>query len=217
MQKKLIIFDLDGTLIDTVLDLNKAVNFSLEKNGFATKSVEHTRKAIGNGVAKLIARSIPDNESNPLYEKTLKDFKSYYSEHYFESSFPYKNIKETLLELKKRGHTLAVVTNKFNEGATKLINHYFPRIFDIIQGHEDHLSPKPNPEMVNLIINKFNFSKSECLYIGDTEVDYQTARNANIDIVMVSYGYRSREFIKSNIKGVPVVDTPIQILELLSD
>ena len=215
MENKLLIFDLDGTLINTVKDLNTAVNFSLKKNNFPLRSIEQTTRDIGNGVAKLIERSIPGGLDNPLYKKCLSEFKDYYKEHYFESSFPYDGIKDTLINLKKRGYKLAVVTNKFNEGANKMINHYFPNIFDVIQGEEEKYQKKPHPEMVNVVVNKLGFDKKNCHYIGDTDVDYETAINAHIPPILVSYGYRSRKFLEDKIKGVPIIDTPSELLKIL--
>lgn len=216
MKNTLLIFDLDGTLIDTVKDLNEAVVFSLKKNNMPTRSVEQTAKDIGNGVAKLIERSVPNGLENPLYQKCLDDFKDYYSKHYFDYSLPYKGIKETLSTLLERGYTLAVVSNKFNEGANNLVNHFFPGVFKVIQGEEPKYHKKPNPDMVNAVIKQLGFEKENCLYIGDTEVDYQTAINAHIPPISVSYGYRSHTFLQEKIKDVPIVDTPIELLDLLS-
>ena len=134
MNKKLIIFDLDGTLINTLEDLNASVNFALAKYSYPLRTLEQTRMDIGNGVAKLIERSIPQGLANPNYQDCLSTFKSHYREHYFDKSLPYSNMKETLLELKKRGFTLAVVSNKFDEGAKKLVTYYLPNLFDRIQG-----------------------------------------------------------------------------------
>ena len=216
MLKTTIIFDLDGTLIDTVKDLNIAVNYALEKYDFPPRSLEQTTKDIGNGVAKLIERSIPDGIENPLYQTVLSDFRSYYREHYFDNSFPYKGVMKLLIKLKTKGYKLAVVSNKFNEGANTLIRHHFPGIFDHIQGEDKNYPTKPNPAMINHIISLFGEDKENCLYIGDTEVDYESAKNAEIDVVLVAYGYRNMAFLQEKLKNVSIIETPLELLDLLS-
>lgn len=215
MQKKVIIFDLDGTLINTVADLNTAVNFSLEKHHYPTRSIEQTTRDIGNGVAKLIERSVPNGRNNKDYEICLSDFKAYYREHYFDKSKPYPGIKELLEKLKKSGYRLAVVSNKFNEGVNKLIKTYFPDMFDVIQGEDKNFPTKPNPTMMNHVISALGYTKADCLYIGDTEVDYESAKNAGIDVVLVAYGYRNMAFLQENLKDAPVIETPLELLDLL--
>ena len=214
--KKLIIFDLDGTLINTLNDLNNSVNHALRQYDYPERSIIQTKQDIGNGVAKLIARSIPDNEDNPNYQECLSIFKVHYKEHYFDYSRPYPEVKETLLKLKEKGYKLAVVSNKFHEGAYKLVTHYFPDIFDAIQGHEEPYRTKPTPDMVEAVLKKLQISKEDSLYVGDTEVDYNTAKNAQIDVILVNYGYRDEKFLKEKIKGVVTIPTPSKLIDLLS-
>ena len=215
MKKKLIIFDLDGTLINTLKDLNAATNFALAKFDYPLRTIEQTRKDIGNGVAMLIKRSVPGGGDNPNYPEVLRIFKEYYKAHYFDYSLPYEGIEKTLIRLKETGYFLAVVSNKFDEGAKKLVNHFFPNIFDRIQGSVPELGYKPAPDLVNKVLNELNINREEALYIGDTEVDYQTAINSNMDYVLVSYGYRDLSFIKENIKNSPVVSSPSELIDLL--
>ena len=218
MQKKLLIFDLDGTLINTLEDLNKATNVGLEKYGYPLRSLEQTRNDIGNGVRKLIERSIPGGSSNPDYEGVFSTFRSYYVNHYFDYSKPYKNTKETLSFLKNKGYKLAVVSNKFDEGAKKMVNTFFEGIFDVIQGSIESLQYKPAPDLVNKVLNELNISKEDALYIGDTEVDYQTAVNSGLDVVMVSYGYRSKVQLKEKIKNPLTIISDISgIIDILVD
>ena len=216
MQKKrLIIFDLDGTLINTVKDLNIAVNYGLSQYDYTLRSIEQTTADIGNGVAKLIERSIPNGLDNPNYSECLATFKTYYKAHYFENSFPYENVKETLIKLKETGYLLAVVSNKFDEGAKKLINFYLPNIFDRIQGSVPELRYKPANDLVNKVLNELEVSTAETLYIGDTNVDYETATNANLDCVLVSYGYRSESYLKEHTKNSPIISNLGELLVLL--
>ncbi len=215
MKKKLLIFDLDGTLINTVNDLNKATNFALEKHHYPLRSIKQTTNDIGNGVAKLIERSVPLGTSKEEYLQILNEFKEYYKEHYFDNSFPYEGIKETLIKLKEMGYSLAVVSNKFNEGANALVNKYFKNIFDHIQGLEEPFKAKPSNDMVNYTMSKLGFNAKETLYIGDTNVDYETAKNANVDIVLVSYGYRSKEYLIKNIKNPHIIDHMWELIDYL--
>ena len=214
-EKKLIIFDLDGTLFDTVKDLNKAVNYALSQFGFEQRTILQTRNDIGNGVAVLIARSIPNGRENTHYDECLSVFKAYYREHYFDLSLPYNGVIETLLELKKRDYTLAVVSNKFNEGANKMIKHFFKDIFVIIQGENPPLRTKPSSDMVDYVLNKLDIKREQALYVGDTEVDYQTAINSSLDVVLVSYGYRTREQLEEKIKNASIIDAPNELLNIL--
>ena len=213
--KKLLIFDLDGTLINTLFDLQSAVNYALKQYDLPLRSIDQVRQDIGNGVSKLMERSIPQ-EFQYLHPTLLKIFKEYYKNHYADKTLPYEGMKETLLSLKDMGYHLGVVTNKFQEGATGLINLFYEGIFEMVQGEVDYLKRKPDPEMVEKIIDTLGYQKSESIYIGDTEVDYQTAYNSKIDVIMVTYGYRSKEFILDKLKDVPYVDTPNQLIDLLS-
>ncbi len=195
--KKLIIFDLDGTLLDTLTDLQNSVNFALGAFSFPLKDKEHIRLAVGNGVAKLMERSIPNGTANPQYFSCLENFKNHYAKHYDDETHPYEGIKETVLKLKKLGYKTAVATNKINSVAHELVNKYFSSCFDYVLGDIDGVPKKPHPTMINNIIKHFNFNKEECFYIGDTNVDEQTGLNAQIDYVLVSYGFRTEEEIKN--------------------
>lgn len=214
MQKKVLIFDLDGTLINTLKDLNIAVNYALKQFNLPLRSLEQTRKDIGNGVSKLMERSI-DKDHQYIHQQALKIFKDYYKEHYFDNSFPYEGVLTTIKELKDKCYTLAVVSNKFNEGANRLVKHYFKDLFTIIQGEEEPLRKKPYPDMVNKVIKELRVDKKDCLYIGDTEIDYQTAINAGLDVVLVSYGYRDKKYLKE-IKNASIIDALRELNNLLS-
>ena len=214
-KKKLLIFDLDGTLINTVKDLNIATNYALEKLGYPLRTVKNTTDDIGNGVAKLIERSIPNGINNKDYPDCLAIFKEYYKAHYFENSFPYEGVTETLNKLKEKGYKLAVVSNKFDEGAKKLIYFYFPNIFDAVQGAIPTLKNKPSSDLVNKVLSELCVTNKDALYIGDTNVDFETATNSNLDCVLVSYGYRSKEFLVGVTKNSPIIDSISELLDLL--
>lgn len=209
--KKLLIFDLDGTLLNTLDDLANAVNHALTVFGYENKSKEFVRKAIGNGVAVLISRCIENGMDNPNYKDVLSTFRKHYFSHYLDNTIPYENMLHTLTNLKKHGYKLAVVSNKIHEVTSNLITHYFPGIFDMIQGDVPTLNKKPNPDMVNRVLNELKIGNDEACYIGDTNVDYETAKNSNIDVLLVTYGYRTKEEMKEYHFDCPTVDSVLDI------
>ncbi len=204
MHNRLFIFDLDGTLVDTVKDLNTAINYGLVNHGFASVSVEHTAKAIGNGIAITIWRSLPEGTSEEEHANVLLDFRKYYRDHFLDNSKPYPNMLETLTKLKSIGYKLAVATNKLDEIAKKMVKTLFPNIFDFIQGDLPEYPKKPDPYLLNKVINQFGIDKSRVYYVGDSEVDIETATNAEVNLFLVDYGFhRTDEFLKDN-KGIHI-------------
>lgn len=212
MEKKLYIFDLDGTLVDTVVDLNAGINYALNKHGYPNRSVEHTAHAIGNGIYVTLLRSLPI-EDPEIAKELLSDFRAYYREHYLDNSIRYRGMLNTLKSLKKNGHLLAVATNKLDEIAKDMINTLYPNVFDLIQG-DDGLTPiKPDPTNIDKIISYFQIDKENAIYVGDSEVDISTAINANIKLVLVDYGFhRSDDFLKDN-SGIHI-KRPNQLLKI---
>lgn len=204
--KKLLIFDLDGTLVDTLEDLKNAVNYALKIRNYPSRSKEQVRKAIGNGVPKLVARSIPLHEDDPDYLNILKDVKEYYSIHHSDFTSPYPYVKETLFNLKQEGYFLTVATNKVQDVASVLINNLYPKLFDYIQGDEPNMERKPSPMMIESLCQRFGVTKEEAFYIGDTNVDMQTAENSKVDYVLVTYGYRTKEELKDQCPNRPTLD-----------
>ena len=193
---------MDGTIFDTLTDLNKSVNFALAKNGYPTRSIEHTRKSIGNGVAMLVKRSVPESTTEEDYKTTLKDFEEYYSKHSLDNTKPYDKVLETLKELKHRGFLLAVATNKIENVAIDLVNKYYPNLFDTVCGDNGIRNKKPAKDQTEEICKRLNyFDKSKILYIGDSEVDYEFAINSKIEPLLVTYGYRTLEELKTKISN----------------
>lgn len=215
-KKKTLIFDLDGTLLDTLLDLKEATNYALKQFSYPPRTEEEIRNFIGNGVSKLIERAIPEGINNPNYLSALKIFKEYYEAHCDVYTKPYPLMKETLLKLKAHGYTLAVVTNKVDEIANKLIDKYYPNIFSCVQGDVPFLKKKPSNEMVKYCLKKLKIKKpNKCIYIGDTDVDYLTAKNSKMEVILVSYGYRDKgSLIK--LDGAPIIiDEPFHLIDII--
>ena len=213
--KKLIIFDLDGTLLDTLIDLQKAVNFALSHFNYPLRSLEQVRKDIGNGVAKLIERSIPQGILCENYQKCLDIFKKSYRENYDNFTHAYDGMVSTVNELLNEGYLVTVATNKIIDVAKKLLDHHYPNLFDYIQGDAAGVHKKPHPDMINNILNHYKLNKEDALYIGDTNVDEETALNAGVDYVLVTYGYRTIEEIKNSCQCTNLLNTPKDIIEYL--
>ena len=191
---KYIFFDLDGTILDTLKDLANAVNYGLKSFNLPEKDLDFVRLAIGNGTKVLIKRCTPCDLSEEERSKVFDVFKNYYFKHFTDNTKPYPGIYEILLKLKELGNIkLVVLSNKDDDLTKQLINKEFPRVFDIIQGSYIDKPRKPDPYLISKILNDNNIDKKDCLYVGDTNVDKETADNANLKYLLVNYGYRSKE------------------------
>ena len=197
--KKLVIFDLDGTLLDTIADLAESANHALKQLGYPTRDVETIRTFVGNGVNKLLFRALPDEEKNEENMMRMRThFVPYYDAHNADLSAPYPGIVALLEELQAKGLRMAVASNKYQEATVKLVKHYFPMIdFVEILGQREGINVKPDPTIVFDILQKAGVSKEETLYVGDSGVDMQTAINAGVDAVGVTWGFRSRTELES--------------------
>jgi len=190
------IFDLDGTLLDTLQDLAAAVNFALRKNGMEEHSIDDIRRFVGNGVRKLIERAVPDGSKNPRIEEVFADFRSYYMQHSLDATKPYDGITEILQELKQRGCKMAVVSNKMMAATQELVAHFFPEIEVAIGENEaEGIRKKPAPDMVFEALHRLGAEAESAVYIGDSDVDIQTAKNAGVPCISVLWGFRNREFL----------------------
>ena len=209
---KNIIFDLDGTILDTLLDLTNAVNYGLKSFNLPEKDIDFVRLAIGNGTKVLIKRCTPCDISEEERSKVFDVFKDYYFKHFTDYTKPYPGIYEMLIKLKEIDNLkLVVLSNKDDDLTKQLINKEFPRVFDIIQGSYIDKPRKPNPYLINKIINEHNIDIKDCLYIGDTNVDKETATNADLNYRLVNYGYRNKEELEKMCPN----DTSISTVEEL--
>ena len=212
-KKKTIVFDLDGTLIDTLPDLNASINHMCETCGYPLKDMEHTRISIGNGIKVLVRKSIPEGTSEEDYQKALEIFKKYYKDHCLDKSRPYPQMADVLRRLRKRGYRLAVVTNKNEDMAKKILGKYYPNIFMEIIGANGIRKPKPDYDMINELRNRMKIRRRKmAVYIGDTEVDYIYAKRALLAPYIVTYGYRTKkELLELDLKA-HYIDEPLDIL-----
>ena len=192
--KKLVIFDLDGTLLDTIADLAESTNHALKQLGYPTHDVETIRTFVGNGINKLLERALPLQEQTEEKVMLMRShFVPYYDAHNADLSSPYPGIVHLLEDLQEKGTMIAVASNKYQEATVKLVKYYFPMInFIEILGQREGINVKPDPSIVFDILQKANVNKEEVLYVGDSGVDMQTAINAGVDAVGVTWGFRPR-------------------------
>lgn len=192
--KKLVIFDLDGTLLNTIADLAAATNYALQACGYPTHDTDAYRFFVGNGINKLFERALPEgtrSKENVLKIRSL--FVPYYNKHNADLSRPYPGIENLLETLQKKGYMLAVASNKYHEATQKLIKQYFPRInFLAILGQRENIPAKPDPQVVYEIMEKAGVERNEVVYIGDSSVDMQTGANAGVTTIGVCWGFRPR-------------------------
>ena len=212
---KTYIFDLDGTLLDTLGDLAVSVNFALRTYGMPEHSIDDVRQFVGNGVRKLMERAIPDGANNPLFEEAFASFRQYYMAHSLDTTRPYEGIPETLAALKARGCRLAVVSNKMMAATQALCNHFFPDTIEVAIGeHEaEGIRKKPAPDTVIAALKALGVGKEDAVYVGDSDVDIQTARNSGLPCISVLWGFRDRSFLQQH-GAETFISTPSDLLSL---
>lgn len=214
MKYKAVIFDMDGTILNTLEDLKNATNYSLRQFGMPERSLEEVRMFVGNGIRKLVERAVPAGTSEEKIAQVFDVFLEYYEIHSADNTSPYPGILELVEKLKKSGIKTAVSTNKADVPAQELGREYFNGIFDLIVGQQDGLKVKPAPDSVNKILTILDIQKKDAIYIGDSDVDVQTAKNSGLDFIGVSWGFRGREFLEKN-GAKNIVDNANEILDLV--
>lgn len=214
--KQLAIFDLDGTLLNTISDLGAACNYALKKMGFQEHPISAYNFMVGNGVRRLLERAHPDADSATV-DQLLMYFREYYDVHCTDTTLPYEGIPELLNELTQRGVAVAVATNKYQSAAEKIITHYFPDIpFVAILGQVTDRPTKPDPSIIFTILSQHPTPKAEVMMIGDSAVDIETARRACVASVGVTWGFRPVSELRKAC-AQHVVSQPAEILKYLSD
>lgn len=189
------IFDLDGTLLNTLNDLAASTNYALRWARMPEHSVDDVRRFVGNGVKKLMERAIPDGLDNPKFDETYATFRKHYLEHSLDTTKPYSGIPEVLAELKRRGKKLAIVSNKFYAATQELARHFFPETIEVAIGERENIRKKPAPDTVLEAMRQLGVGKEGTVYIGDSDVDIDTARNVGVPCISVLWGFRDREFL----------------------
>lgn len=214
----IIIFDLDGTLINTIDDLGQACNHALEACGFPTHSIEDYPRLVGNGVNKLIERALPEQHRNEATVLRLREhFVPFYDQHNCDLTRPYDGIPELLQTLKAAGHTLAVASNKYQAATEKIVAHFFPNTFDVVLGEREGIPRKPDPQIVWDIIHRLSpltSNLSPIYYIGDSLVDAATAKAANLPFVACTWGFCTKEQLLT-VTPDHMVNHPLEILTFI--
>lgn len=210
---KAVLFDLDGTLLDTLEDLTDSVNYVLWKHNMPERTLQEIRSFIGNGVPTLIARSVPENTDTETVKICVSEMMEYYKSHAEIKTKPYDGIMELLDELKKRNIATAVVTNKAEEAAKILCKAKFGDIFNVVIGDNGMDKLKPAPDNVFRALKEMNLKNSEVLYVGDSDVDMVTAKNAGLTSVGVTWGFRDEEVLR-NSGAKHIIHAPAELLKL---
>ena len=207
------IFDLDGTLLDTLTDLAASCNYALRAHGMPEHSIDDVRRFVGNGVRKLMERAIPDGEANPDFEATFATFREHYMQHSLDTTKPYPGIEDALTELKARGCRLAVVSNKMMAATVELCKHFFPDTIEVAIGEKEAegIRKKPAPDTVFAALKRLGVSGDNAVYVGDSDVDLATARNSNLPCISVLWGFRDRDFLLDH-GATTLITSPKELL-----
>ena len=216
--KQLVIFDLDGTLLNTIADLGTAVNYALARNNFPEHPITAYNMMVGNGVRRLIERAIPsESRSEEIINRLLTDFRTFYDKHLYDLTTPYPGIALLLSELRSRDVAVAVASNKYESAVKRLISHFFPEIdFSAVCGNIEGYPPKPDPSIVFRLLSEYPMPKDAILYVGDSSVDIETARRACVDSVAVTWGFRPlHELVSANPSFI--INSPAELLKIISE
>lgn len=210
MKKTAVIFDLDGTLLDTLDDLRDALNYTLHAFGYPQRTLDEVRRFVGNGIPNLIERATSPDA--PIQEM-LDVFLPYYQRHNMDKTRPYAGVSEMLDRLKEQGRLMAIVTNKVHAASQALCGRFFPQV-DVVVGSQPGLPNKPAPDMVRAAMERLGVGPEETVYVGDSEVDLATARNTGLDCVCVTWGFRDREELERQ-GGTVFAASPTELVRLL--
>ena len=202
MKYSLVIFDMDGTILNTLDDMTDSINVILKKYNLPLHTLDEVRYMVGNGIPKLIERAIPQGRENPDFDAILKDFISWYEAHCAIKTAPYEGVVDCIKKLRAAGLKIAVNTNKVEQAAVALCDDYFPGLFDVISGSRPGMPPKPAPDGIYEILKRADMDgKSQgqkAVFIGDSDVDMQTGMNAGLDVIGVDWGFRGKKFLEEH-------------------
>ncbi len=212
MAYKAAIFDMDGTILNTLQDLQNATNYALREHNFPERTYEEVRNFVGNGVQKLIERALPEGSSDETVQSVLASFKTYYKVHSTDTTAPYEGIPEAIKKLREAGIKTAVVSNKPDFGVQDLVKDFFPNLFDVALGEKAGIAKKPAPDMVNSALDSLAVSKTDSVYIGDSDVDFMTAKNSGLSFIGCSWGFKGRSFLEKLGAGT-IVDNAEQLVQ----
>lgn len=189
------IFDLDGTLLDTLTDLAASCNYALQQHVMAQRTIDEVRMFVGNGVKKLMERAIPDGLANPQFDEVYQCFRQYYLKHGLDHTAPYPGVLPMLAELKRRNKKIAVVSNKFYRATEELCKHFFDQYVEVAIGEREGIKKKPAPDTVLEALAQLGVTGDNAVYIGDSDVDIATANNCQLPCISVLWGFRDKDFL----------------------
>ncbi len=217
MKYSTVIFDLDGTLLNTLEDLCDSVNYALTQYNMPVRTLEEVRHFVGNGVEKLMQRAVPDGKDNPLFEDVFSCFKKYYLVHCNDKTGPYPHIMELLKALSEKKIHMAIVSNKYDAAVKELNDLYFSDYISVAIGESAGVRKKPAPDTVEAAIRELGVAKESCIYVGDSEVDHQTAQNSGLKCISCLWGFRTKEELLEAGAGENIfVTDPMQIIEAIN-
>ena len=211
---KAIVFDLDGTLLDTLTDIAASTNYALRSCGMPEHSIDDVRRFVGNGVRMLMTRAVPDGESNPRFDEAFSVFRQHYMQHCLDTTCPYPGIMDALARLKEKGMMLAIVSNKMQVATEELRQHFFSQYIDVAIGESAAIRKKPAPDTVNEALCLLGISHDEAIYVGDSDVDIDTARAAMMPCASVLWGFRDRQFLLNH-GATRLLSSPEELLSLV--
>lgn len=215
MKYKAVIWDLDGTLLDTLEDLKNSVNYGLASFGMPAITLEMTRRFVGNGVGRLIELAVPEGTDKETEKKVLDIFKAHYEEHSLDATQPYEGVVNVLKALKEKGYKMAIVSNKIENAVGELAEKFFPGLIDVAIGETPDVPKKPAPDMIFKALDRLDVEKDEAIFIGDSDVDVATGINSGLDMFTVLWGFRDEdELVEAGAKIF--VRKPDEILEKLA-
>ena len=211
MKYELIVFDMDGTILDTLEDLKNSMNHTLRLHHMPERTLDEIRSFVGNGIRKLIERAVPTGTSEHKIYEIHGDFMKHYEIHCADCTKPYDGVIDLIKELRNRGYKTAVVSNKAHGAVQDLCVQYFPGLFDLAIGERPEIAKKPAPDMVNMALEQLQVTREKAVYIGDSDVDVATARNSELDMIAVDWGFRTREFLVEQ-GARTIVSKPAEIM-----
>ena len=216
MKNRYIIFDMDGTLLDSLTDLQNTLNYCFKKEGFPERTYQEVRTFVGNGLRTLIERAVPQGTPDEKTDEILEIFKPHYMEHCMDYTAPYAGIMDMLAKLKDAGYKMAIVSNKADAALKHLSEHFFGEFIDVAVGERAGMNKKPAPDLVYLAMEEIGATKDNTVYIGDSEVDYQTAMNSGLKCISVLWGFRDKDLLESY-GAKCFANTPNDVVKMLEE
>ncbi|HZJ78917.1 MAG TPA: HAD family hydrolase [Clostridia bacterium] len=213
MKYNTVIFDMDGTILDTLEDLHGSVNYALKRMGFPERSLAEIRSFLGDGIVMTVKRSVPKDSDEEMIKKCVELFRAHYANNMNNKTKPYEGILDLITRLRQKGIKTAVVSNKSEYAVVELCEKMFFGLFDVIVGQTEDRKPKPEPDGVIYAIERLGVGKDEVIFVGDSDVDVLTAQNAGLSCVGVTWGFRDREVLE-RMKADFIIDAPFELLEI---